>query len=280
VALADITADVRRIVNDEPLNDSIATAPSPASSGTTISFGSASLWFLGDVVDVPAVSEQILITSADGTNPFTIVRAYNDSTAGSITTSHRAYKNPRFGTSQIEEAITRMTERMWPEVYELKTTTITPATSTTVLYDLPTDFEEIVELYQTATGTPEDILRLSATPVWNVDTAIASSGKALRITSFARNDVTAYLTYQAKVSTATSDTTLQHLIALGTAYELLTNEAAQKAGDPHVSDFEMQKILRARNFTEQDYIDSRNSFASSQLKKTGRVRFFRRARWF
>jgi uncharacterized protein (DUF2132 family) len=280
VAIADIVADVRRIIQDEPTNDSISTAPSPASSGTTISFGSASLWFLGDVVDVPAVSEQILITSADGTNPFTIVRGYNDTTAGSITTSHRAFKNPRFGTSQIEEAVTRMTERMWPEVYELATTTVTPAPTTTVLYDLPAAFEEIVELYQTATGSIEDIVRLSATPVWNVDTAIASSGKALRITSFARDDVSAYLTYKAKVSTATTDTTLQHLIALGTAYELLTNEAAQKAGDPHVSDFEMQKILRARNFTEQDYIDSRNSFASSQLKKTGRVRFFRRARWF
>jgi uncharacterized protein (DUF2132 family) len=267
-------------VQDEPISDSIATAPSPASSGTTISPTTASLWFQGDVVDVPAVSEQFLITSADQTAPFTIVRGYNETTAGSITTAHRLFKNPRFGTAQIEEAITRMTERMWPEVYELKTTTITPATSTTVLYDLPSDFEEIVELYQTADSTIEDIIRLNATPVWNVDTTIASSGKALRITSFARDDVTAYLTYQAKVSTATSDTTLQHLLALGTAYELLTNEAAQKASDPHVSDFEMQKILRARNFTEQDYIDSRNAFAASQRKKTGRVRFFRRARWF
>ena len=164
---------------------------------------------------------------------------------------------------------------MWPEVYELKTATITPSISTTVLYDLATDFEEFVELYQTAPTGIEDIVRVVVdAELFNVNTTVSTSGKALRIKSWPYSAETAYLTYKAKVATSTTDTTLQRLIALGTAQHLLINEAEQKAGDPHVSDFELQKVLRAANFAEQDYIDARNSFASSQLKKTGATRGF------
>ena len=253
MALADITADVRRIIQDEPMSDSISTAPSPASSGTTISFGTATLWKQQDVADIPAVSEQILLTSADDTNPFIIVRAHNDTTAGSITTSHRALKNPTYGTNQIEEAIERVVSRLWPRIWALSTATVTPGNpQTTYLYDPGTTFEGSVDLVQASAATITDILYhhygVDYKDVFNVPTGTLASGKGIRVRRWRRVDADATLTYRSKITSATTEVALQQLIALGAAEELLEARAAELTAKEDRKEGEVQDILRAARF--------------------------------
>lgn len=271
MALSDVVDDVRRIAQDQPFQDGISTAPSPASSGTTISFTTATAWRKGDWFDVPAIGEQCLITSGT-TNPYTIARSHNETTAGSITTSHIALKRPRYGTAQIEEAIQRVADRMYPDVWEVTSTTLTYSASA-YTYALPATFIEPVALVQASLGGITDTTPLTG---WSVVRDTASGGWLIRVPSWHRTDVTARLTYLGIPVTTTADTALQRIMAIGAAEELLVGEASQKADRKEEEDRTI-RLLRAARLLKDDYDRACTSYRSQLRQKHGTARRFVRA---
>lgn len=264
MALADIRSDVRRLIMDMPLSDGISTAPSPASTGTTISFSNAGFWEQQDVVDFPDTGTAALITSASGANPFTIVRDHLDTPAGSITTAHRALKSPRFLTNNIDEAITRAAETAWKDgLYEVSSTTITPSPTTTSIYDLPSDYEAFVAMTQTSTASVENLLYYpppgAIDELLNVPSGISSTNKALRVTSWYRTDANATLFYKAKISTATTEAQLQRIVSLLAADQLLGHEIVRKA-DRKDEQNRTQRIFFARREIREAYKEAAASW--------------------
>lgn len=272
MALNDIILEVRRLIEDDPWSDTITAAPS-GTTGVTMTVGTSDYWEAGDVAEFSGDGEQVLILAVSGTSVTNMVRGYNGTTAGTHTTAELLAKHPRYSRIQIEKAIARAADMLYPDVYEIKSTTITPSANS-VLYNLPTDYEKFEALYQQKTGTVTDVVRVNAEEAWNLPTAVAASGRALRITPWYRTDDNATLTYHAKVSTATTDAGLQRLMAMAAAKHLLIAEAAEKSDRQEDVD-RISRILRSARFLEDEFELAKKSYQAGLTPRAGARRFVR-----
>ncbi len=253
MAFADVLARVREILRDRPWEDALNGGIT--CTATSITVDSSGAWFEGDVMEFQDDGEQAYVESDTTTTTVTVKRAHNSTTAASHADNTVVVKNPRFEYIQIQRAADRTVARLTGlGVYERKVTTITPDT-TTVIYDAPSDFAapEAPYLVQQASSSVEDLV---FTPIDRVDyhvpTAISSTNYALIVRSWARTDVAATLFYRADPAITTTDTELQGIIALGTAVELLTAEAAQRAIIGEAADISRRTQLSAR-FLADDF---------------------------
>ena len=235
MTVATTLALVRDILQDEPWSATIGSGYTAGGTSLTVSLLYDEL-VEGDVLDFQddGTYEQFLVTATPSTSAVSVAGAYDGTTNQNHSSGARFYKNPRFRSNQIAQAIAHVVNtRLWPELFIVSTTTITPGNPvTTRLYDLPTDFLGVLNddeyLVQVATGSLEDV-RYNYGNVVQVPTSISTSTWALRVTRWARVDVDATLFYRAKVTTSNMTSVMEPVIAWGAAAYLLTTEMSEKA---------------------------------------------------
>lgn len=280
---ATVLALVRDIVQDDPWSTTLGGAYTAA--GTTLTISDFTGLTQGDVFDFQddATYELMRVATTPTTSTVTISFAYDGTTNANHSNGARFYKNPRFRSNQVIQALTHIVNtRMWPDLWVASTTTLTPSISTTNLYALPTDFLQLLNdnqyLYQAATGSIEDAV-YSYGQVRQVPSSIATSTWALRVTSWARTDVGATLFYRAKVTTSNMTAAMEPVIAIGTAAYLLRTEAAEKA-ERFDEDDRPSRQLRAARELERQFEFEKAKLAKTLSDTYGKPpRRFLRRRW-
>ncbi|MCI0543846.1 MAG: hypothetical protein L0Z49_05290, partial [Actinobacteria bacterium] len=251
--------------------------------GTTVSVDDPTEWELGDIMDFPGSDssgsyEQMRVYEDDITaNPIDVQTGWNDTTNQNHSDNSVVLKNPRHGTDQITKAITRVIEaKLWPDMWVVSTSTVTPGNpQTTYIYDLPSDFEDFVQLTQVATGSIEDLVYVRAAELWHVPTAVSATNTALRVTSWPRLDVDGTLFYRTRVTTSNMTGDMETVIALGAAADLMRMEAIEKVDRPDEDD-RAGRLLRAAREMEAAFHDERRRHKMQLMRQWGQVRRFRR----
>lgn len=284
--VADIITHVRRMVQDEPFQDQLSAAYTVAA--TTVSVDNPTAWEFGDVMDFPTLSsgsyEQMRVFEQNITaNPIDVQIGHNDTTNVAHADNAIVLKSPRYGTDQIVKAITHVVDtRLWPELFAVTSTNITPAPTTTVLYDVPSGFLDVVSyrygLQQVASGSIEDLV-YTGYEIVTVPTSIASTNQALRVTSWARIDADATFWYRAKLTTSNMLAADEPIIAYAVAAQLLADEIHEKS-DRFDEDDRVGRMLRSlRDERQRELKIKLRSRRAELLKKWGPPeRTFRHAR--
>lgn len=278
MAIADVIADVRRLVQDEPWADQLSAAYTAA--GATVSVDNPVEWEQGDVMDFPGVAtngsyEQMQVTEDDITaNPIDVRIGWNDTTNQNHADNAVVLKNPRYGTDQVAKAIDHTVEtRLWPDLWVVSTTTITPSTSTNI-YDLPADYEDFVQLVQLRSGAVEDLVHIQAKELWHVPTAISATNKALRVVHWPRLTVDATLFYRTQVTTTNMTSEMEPIIALGTAAHLVRLESLEKS-DRADEDDRPGRFLRTSRELERMFDEEKQKLRAQLMRQWGQVRRWR-----
>jgi hypothetical protein len=186
VALAQNTlvARIRAELDDEPWEDRL-TAAYTAGSGT-VTVAQPTQLAEGDILEFPD-GTQLRVTATPSGNPVSVKGGHNDTTDTSQANGTWFLKNPTWSRVEITEAIARAIENLWPWVYLVKTTNITPQDGKRY-YALPADFRALIAVTQDVTvvaGKPRVLrygVRGSGEPISierQLPSTISSTGKAL-----------------------------------------------------------------------------------------------------
>lgn len=267
MSVATVTTAVRRWVQDEPWEDYLSA---PYTAGQTIlSVEQPTAWEEGDILDF-ADGEQMRVKTTPTANPLAVKYAHNDTTNANHASGDVALKGPRYGTHEITSAITHVTENwLFPDVFVAREATLVPSSST-VIYELPSDFEDVISIVQTASGTVDDVLWVTDYRVLPpVDAAHATSRKALRVASWPRNDANATLVYAARPSTSTMTTDMEPVIALGVAAMLLKAEALEVSERAPDEDDRPFRHIRTARELERAFQEEKRRLRSRLLAQYG-----------
>ena len=281
MTIATTLALVRDILNDEPWSDTINASYTAAAM--TITITDFAELVRGDTLDFQddATYDLFIVDATPTTSTVTVGIGYDGATNANHANAARYYKSPRYASKNIVAALTHVINtRLWPDLWILSTATLTPAITTTNLYDLPSDFLAFLNdnqyLYQAATGGIEDVV-YSYGQLVQVPAAISASGWALRVRNWRRTDVAATLFYRAKVTTANMTSGMEPVIALGTAAYLLTTESGEKA-DRFDEDDRPGRMLRSARELWRQFDSEKQKLAKTLTDTYGKppVRFKKR----
>lgn len=276
MALTDVIAEVRRLVQDEPWEDYLSSSYSIG--GTQVSVVKPASWEEGDTMDFDDATFEQFRVKADGTtNPLSIKFGHNGTTNANHASGATVLKNPTYGSDQISKAATHIIDtKLWPDVWVVAETTITP-NPTSVIYDLPADYEDFVAMSQVSYSTIEDLdLMGPVRELLNVPTAVSASNKALRILGWPRMDVAATLFYRTRVTVTNLPDAMETMVALGTASYLKRTEMVSKDDRPDQDD-RPGRMYRSGRELERLFIEERRSIRSQLMARWGGVRRFRHA---
>jgi len=238
MAVADIITHVRRLVQDEPFQDQLSASYTAAA--LTVSVDNPTAWEFGDIMDFPEVNasgsyEQMRVFEQNITaNSIDVQIGHNNTTNQNHADNAIVLKNPRYGTDQITKAITHVVDTwLWPDLFVVTSTSITPTPTTSRIYDAPSDFLDVISyrrgLVQAATGSIEDLVYSTYEIVDTVPTTISASNRAVRVTHWQRIDVAATFFYKAKMTTTNMTSADEPIIAYGVASQLLADEIQEKS---------------------------------------------------
>lgn len=233
MTVATVLTRVRDILQDEPWSSTIGGAYT--AGGTTLTIAAWDELVEGDVLDFQddGTYEQFLVTADPTNSTVAVAGGYDGTTNANHSNGARFYKSPRFRSNQLVQAISHIVDtRLWPDLWIVSSTTITPSPATTLLYDLPSDFRGFLNdaqyLVQAKPGAIEDVMYNFGT-VQQVPVAISASGWALRVKQWRRTDADATLLYRAKVTTTNMTSVMEPVIALGVAAYVIQTESLEKA---------------------------------------------------
>lgn len=277
MTLATTRAYVQRLIESEPQTDSLSALV--AAAATSMSVNSSTSWKKGEIAEEQTAGEQVLVTADGVGGTVSIRKGHNGTTDAQIASGVILHKNPRFSWAQIDQAIATRVDGLWPGVWVVSTTTITPST-TADIYNVPTDYKGFLSLGHAQTGSVTEIRSPSyVEEISNVATAILASGMGLRIRGWHRSDQNATLYYKAKATTANMPAALERAVAHGAAEELLENEAAKHAGDgSEQGQGKVRSALTASRFQGARFNDLIRSYEAG-LQYAHPVRRYVRPRW-
>jgi hypothetical protein len=153
VSNTDLIPRVRRWLDERPFVD---TGTAADSSTTSITVGDNADWAEGAIMEFQDNGEQCLVTSA-AANPMTVVRGWNGTTAAAHS-SIKVYRDPQYTYQNILDAIDTAIDKLFPYAYKVLTTTVTPAPTTTVWYDIAeSDFIDLVAVEQVYGATNQKV---------------------------------------------------------------------------------------------------------------------------
>ena len=135
MTLATLVPLVRDIVADRTWE----TTSTTTGTGTTVAVPDGTAWVAGDVGEWQTGGvggEQFYVVSVSS-NDLTVYRGYNGTTAETHTSGDRVLKNPQVTIRQMQEALTKAVDSLWPSVWTIGEITLTPDTlGVTQWYDL------------------------------------------------------------------------------------------------------------------------------------------------
>ena len=179
----------------------------PVSSGDTVIRG------IAEIDD-----ELIYVHSSDATGltlaPFG--RGYRGSTAASHSANAQVIVDPIFPKLEIKRAINQCIEGLYPQLYQIKTTTLTYSASV-VGYSLPADCDGVVQVKSALTTDPLNYWN----PIsrWSYDAASPlTNGRALNIIDSLPVGSSVKVSYMSKFGTFASDASTLASIGLPESY--------------------------------------------------------------
>lgn len=232
LAQSTLVQRVRRILGDTPYMQlgSVAT-----DSGTAITVADSSKFDAGAVLEFQNNGEQVVVKSI--TNATTVEvysRGFNGTTAA-VQASGLVYIDPTFTYIDIENAIERTIQSMWPKAWKQASDTITPDT-TTQWFDLASDAIDLIAVRQQYGSSDQYVAAFgekdSGLPVifsTHIPTAVAASGVGLRFPNgFAHDTNTVYVNYRAKLTTTETVAGTYDDVSEGLMAEAIVYGAASK----------------------------------------------------
>lgn len=154
---------VRDILGDDPWT-TVFTGNINASV-TTVAVPDGTKWDEGDVLEFQDNGEQSFVRSVS-VNNLTVIRGVNGSTAaahdGSVTaiqiTKLSGPSGAAFSYKKITDDIGLAITGLYPYLWKKSTTTVTPAPTTTVWYNLNSAYLEPIQVSQLQSTTPETVM--------------------------------------------------------------------------------------------------------------------------
>lgn len=177
---------VRTAVDDEPFEDVLTNTPG---TGTSVTVADTTQYAVGSILEHETNGDQARVKSITNATTMVVKRNHNGTTASSWSTGDVILLNPEYADVEIDEAVQATVGDLWPFVWAVDTTNITPTTPNALVYSVPSTFMDYIAGVQDATvngvkRTYEYGMKGSGLPVrcrFNLPTTISATTKGLEL---------------------------------------------------------------------------------------------------
>lgn len=238
VSITSLIPRVRQLLEDEPFEDYTTGTITAVATSQAVNQGAA--WAEGDVLEYQDDGDLAKVRTG-GSSPLTIKRSHAGATASSHASGVVLFKNPDWRYLQIQEALTRVVDELWPQVWQTDSTTVTP-TQNGEWYNLVAGLKDVVSVVQLTVGTPTRAVFFGQrggppfTIQHNLPTSLVGSGIGIRFPRGVDNYTnTVAITYRSKITTADiEDGLMSEAVIYGACWRLLAGKAATLSEDEGV----------------------------------------------
>jgi hypothetical protein len=244
---------IRLKLRDWPLEDRLTGAYT--SGGGVLAVSDGTQWAVGDELEVDDTAQSVYLIRSISSNNLTVKTGHRGSTEANHSSGATVRKRMRFTRQEIEDAIGHAVGMLYPEVYDITTTTLTYNANTHPYYAFPSDGIDRIFARQKispSSGAPEyyffkSALNRNGYP-WEVSPGMPvadfASGRALYFPlGWYRTNAgdTIEVTYSRKVTTSTVSTGLMSdIVCWGACDHLLSSSMIHRSspafdGNPEVT---------------------------------------------
>ena len=210
-----------------PFTDFLNQDGNVSSSDTVITVSNISSWGVGDIVEFNTGEQAYIKNVSLDNNRFTVARAWNGTTAATVTDLTAIEKNPKFTLAKIDNAIAAIIEELYPEVWVFSTGSATANKNSYYYTTADTGLKEVLSVYYPRSGS------LGSDEPWVINTwkmtkHMHTSGFAngIGITMWDYGELshgdTFYYTFKKKIAATTDLLDRQvELVVLGAVFKLM-----------------------------------------------------------
>ena len=210
-----------------PFTDFLNQDGNVSATDTVITVSNISNWGVGDIVEFNTGEQAYIKNVSVDNNRFTVARAWNGTTAATVTDLTAIEKNPKFTLSKIDNAVAAIIEELYPEVYVFSTGSATANKDSYYYTTADTGLKEILSVYYPRSGS------LGSDEPWVINTwkmtkHMHTSGFAngIGITMWDYGELshgdTFYYTFKKKIAATTDLLDRQvELVVLGAVFKLM-----------------------------------------------------------
>ena len=281
-----IIKDIRRLLNDTPLEDKVTTAPT-TTAGTTMVVATIGAWRTGqwwEFQDGGETGAEIVYVSSveESTSTPTVRRAFKGSTAASHSNNAYAALEPRFTYDKVKQAVDTVLDRdlYANDVYAITTHQVAPSASSWAYAAPAATCERLLNIYQFPPNTDEPTPVTNYTPYASGDTTVWATGKRFCVyQNFGETDETYYINCAHKLVIGTLSTAQERLVHFkASAYLLEWEEPRRAAGPTNQGDQTVRVGDQARiaAYYNEQFMRGCRDEASSLKRLTPSRRWFKR----
>ena len=210
-----------------PFTDFLNQDGNVSATDTVITVSNISNWGVGDIVEFNTGEQAYIKNVSVDDNRFTVARAWNGTTAATVTDLTAIEKNPKFTLAKIDNAVDAIIEELYPEVYVFSTGSATANKNSYFYTTADTGLKEVLSVYYPRSGS------LGSDEPWVINTwkmtkHMHTSGFAngIGITMWDYGELshgdTFYYTFKKKIAATTDLLDRQvELVVLGAVFKLM-----------------------------------------------------------
>ncbi len=210
-----------------PFTDFLNQDGNVSATDTVITVSNISSWAAGDIVEFNTGEQAYIKSVSTDNNRFTVARAWNGTTAATVTDLTAIEKNPKFTLAKIDNAIDAIIEELYPEVWVFSTGSATANKNSYYYTTADTGLKEVLSVYYPRSGS------LGSDEPWVINTwkmtkHMHTSGFAngIGITMWDYGELshgdTFYYTFKKKIAATTDLLDRQvELVVLGAVFKLM-----------------------------------------------------------
>ena len=210
-----------------PFTDFLNQDGNVSATDTVITVSNISSWAAGDIVEFNTGEQAYIKNVSLDNNRFTVARAWNGTTAATVTDLTAIEKNPKFTLAKIDNAIAAIIEELYPEVWVFSTGSATANKNSYYYTTADTGLKEVLSVYYPRSGS------LGSDEPWVINTwkmtkHMHTSGFAngIGITMWDYGELshgdTFYYTFKKKIAATTDLLDRQvELVVLGAVFKLM-----------------------------------------------------------
>jgi hypothetical protein len=136
-----------------PFTDFLNQDGNVSATDTVITVNNINSWAAGDIVEFNTGEQAYIKSVSTDNNRFTVARAWNGTTAATVTDLTAIEKNPKFTLSKIDNAIAAIIEELYPEVYVFATGSATANKNSYFYTTADTGLKEVLSVYYPRSGS-------------------------------------------------------------------------------------------------------------------------------
>ena len=234
-----IIKDIRRLLNDTPLEDKVTTAPT-TTAGTTMVVATIGSWRKGqwwEFQDGDTTGAEVIYVDSveESTSTPTIRRAFKGSTAATHSDNAYAALEPRFTYDKTKQAVDTVLDRdlYANDVYAITTHQVNYSSSSWAYAAPAATCERLLNIYQVPEAGDDPVPISSYSPYTNGDTTIWATGKRFSIyENYSGTSGIYYVNCAHKLAIGTLSTAQEKLVQCKAAAYLLEWEEPRRAAGP------------------------------------------------